>query len=87
MARILGVILGVSLLCLFTLFASITCHVYAIERTLSTPTSTLRRRDGDGQQGNSQEEVEEQGTDQEYITRIRLSGMLFPLLSLLTKKQ
>ena len=68
MARILAGILGVCLLGLFALLASITCHVYAIERTLSVPESTLRRRDGDGQQdSNSQEEIEEQGTDQEAV--------------------
>ena len=63
MARIKGGILGVSLLGLFALLASITCHVYAIERTLSTPESTSRRRDGDEQQGsNSQEEEREEDT-------------------------
>ncbi|GFH44341.1 hypothetical protein CTEN210_00815 [Chaetoceros tenuissimus] len=63
MGRILGIVLGVSLLGLFTFLASITCHVYAIERTLSTPRSTLRRHDGDEQQGsNSQEEESEEDT-------------------------
>ena len=68
MGRITSGILGVCLLGLFALLASITCHVYAIERTLSAPESTSRRRDGDGQQGNSQEEEsEEQGTNQEAV--------------------
>lgn len=41
-ARFFGVVLGCCLLCLFSLLASITCHVYSIERDLTISTSQIK---------------------------------------------
>ena len=42
--RIYGAILLISLLCLFMLLASITCHVYVIERSLSSSSRVLQSK-------------------------------------------
>ena len=69
MAKVYGIILGISLLCLFAMLSAITCHVYSIERTFSNNNASRanrRRRVRNVQENanaNMSEDFQEEGSN------------------------
>lgn len=59
-ARSFGILLVLSVLCLLSLLASITCHVYSIERTFSKPSSQRAASDDVNEQENENENLEQE---------------------------